>query len=202
MWYGIVRLAVIFVPIFVLRKIYIKKKDQISKLFVSVSFILAILLSLLLSCAPFEDLFITFSSPEAAYHYSREGSIDAVVEGEESTMMLDFRGSETKIAIFPKSKTGWKLGSALTDINSRSIRSDYFIVLYSYNRTDDYYVLVSESPMDNIYDITDNKGTQFEKHIEEFDQTDIKDTTYYSYIKDYDDDYGLIINGEKINFDD
>jgi hypothetical protein len=63
---------------------------------------------------PFENLFITFSSPESAFKYKINKDINAIIEGNDSTFIIYSNDGANSFEAFPKSKNGWKLGTAFS----------------------------------------------------------------------------------------
>lgn len=195
MWYVLIRIVITAAIIIPLWKVYKKRKKNISKPIFKVSLILLAVLFSIIWYGRFENLFITFSSPEKAYHYSNMGTIDAVIEGEESTMIICANNTEQRIALLPKTKAGWKIKSRLK-VKISIVRSNYNISICGYNNTD-YYVIVTEILEPEIVNITDNYGSVFTKHVEQIVSTGESYVTYFSYIEDP-NGYELIINGDII----
>lgn len=195
MWYALIRIVITAAILIPLWKIYKKRKKNISKPIYRVALILLAVLFSIIWYGRFENLFITFSSPEAAYHYSNLDTIDAVVEGEESTMIICANNTEQRIALLPKTKAGWKIKSRLK-VKISIVRSDYSISICSYDNTD-YYVIVTEILEPEIVNITDNYDSVFTKHVEQVASTGESYVTYFSYIEDP-NAYQLIINGNII----
>ena len=193
MWYALIRIVITAAIMLPLLLLYAKSKKKISKLIKAISIILLVVLFSFIWYGRFENLFITFSSPEAAYHYSNLGTIDVVIEGEESTMIICNYNSRYRLYMLPKTETGWKLSTRMR-VHLYSVKSDYDITIYRYGNTDNYYVWVTEFGGPEIVNITDNKGKEFQKYISHptpngFDPI----ASYYSYIEDI-IDYELIID--------
>jgi hypothetical protein len=92
---------------------------------------------------PFENVFVNFSSPQSAYKYELLGNIDAIIEGNESTMILYSNHDTYSTAILPKTQKGWKLGTSLT---CKVLDAKYYekclIHLYQFKDSNDYYVII------------------------------------------------------------
>ena len=71
------------------RKISVEKKQ----LLYIVSLVISLIISVVLFLFPFENLFITFESPETVYDYVYfgENHIDCVVEGKNVVLLLEKR---------------------------------------------------------------------------------------------------------------
>lgn len=60
---------------------------------------------------PFENAFITFKSPEAAYKYVNPGTseIELVLDGQHSSFVIGSKGDSDIVYIVPKASGGWKV---------------------------------------------------------------------------------------------
>lgn len=195
MWYALIRIvitAAILIPLWI---IYKKRKKNISKPIFKVSLIFLAVLFSIIWYGRFENLFITFSSPEKAFYYTNLETIDVVVEGEESTMIICANNTEQRVTLLPKTNEGWKIKSRFK-VKISIVRSDYSISIFSYDNTD-YYVIVTEIWEPEIVNITDNYGSVFIKHVDQIASTGKSYVTYFSYIEDP-NGYELIINGDII----
>lgn len=190
-------MIVVIVCFFIMRKhMRIHKFSRYLIVFI----ITGILLSLS-ALVPFENAFVTFSSPESAYRYIYMDKAKLVVEGEESALVIGKEKDTLIYSIIPESNTGWKLGIGL-DINtstsiSNSSSNIVSIWVDQYKDTEDYYITVFDSDGAAL-DITDNRNSKF-YHL---DKSSVRDDetfyTYYAYVHDLDDKYSLIVNGEVI----
>ena len=194
MWYALIRIVITAAILIPLWRIYKKRKKNISKPIFRVSLILLAVLFSIIWYGRFENLFITFSSPEKAFYYTNLETIDVVVEGEESTMIICANNTEQRVTLLPKTNEGWKIKSRFK-VKISIVVSDYSISIFSYDNTD-YYVIVTEFMEPEIINITDNYGSVFTKHVEQV-STGKSYVTYFSYIEDP-HAYELIINGDRI----
>lgn len=144
---------------------------------------------------PFEDTFLSFSSPIAAYSYCNTGSVMIVVDGQQSSMVVSIEGNNsTSNRIFPKTGNEWKLGSLLAQgrVYNKSL-GKYCLSVYQYRETKDYYVLV-EDYTGTATEVSDSENSVFQS----FPITYADYCYSYTCIQDFDENYMLTINGEKI----
>lgn len=163
-----------------------------------VALVAAIILTTISALLPIENAFITFSSPESAYHYRNSGDVKLVVDGEKTDLVVGTKGDEDIYAIVPKSNNGWKLGTGLdTKRMIQTISDGVIIYVYQYKNTDDYYITVFDANGGST-DITDNRDSEF-KYLETYNSA-LNETfyTYYAYIGGFDNQYALTVNGTSI----
>lgn len=166
-----------------------------------ISLFLSLVIIVLSLFIPFENAFVSFSSPQEAFNHWQNGEIKAVLDGENSTMIIaeDYDNSN-QIAIMPKAanKTKWKIGTAYNIKNIAKLRNDNVIFyIYSYKKTNDYYIIISIIDK-NVNTISDNCGSDF--ILVDKNQTLYYYYNYVAYIKNYNDDYMIFINNEEIKF--
>ena len=143
--YGIIRMlisvgAVIAVGI-LLRKSRIKNKRRAY----IISFCLAMVLWVGLEFVPFENLFVTFDSPEASYKYQYMSKLKdpIIISGDHSDMLIQRSGSESNFSLIPKTEKGWKLGRPLEmKWTVYTYDNGVTVDLFRYRDTDDYYVII------------------------------------------------------------
>lgn len=163
-------------------------------------FIAATAIVMLAAALPPENLFLRFPTPEAAFsYYSFSGTVEQVIEGEESCMVVAAKSpSETQITWFPRDSKGYKLPYGIlvqtAERNSGSWGS------YSIQRvtgTGDYYFEGQFFSSGETVTISDSCGSEFS--IDTFYAS--KDITVFSvkaFITDYSGNYTLHLNGEEI----
>ncbi len=159
--------------------------------------IIAFILLSLSALVPFENAFVTFSSPESAYRYIYMDKAKLVVEGEESALVIGKEKDAYNYSIIPTSNTGWKLGLGL-DIKtsiSNSSSNEVAIWVTQYKDSEEYYITVFDRN-GAACDITDNRNSKF-YHL---DKSSVRDDEtfyiYYVYVHNLDDEYALIVNGK------
>ncbi|MBQ9859461.1 MAG: hypothetical protein IJO76_02135 [Clostridia bacterium] len=153
-----------------------------------------IVLSLALSFLPFENSFVTFSSPEAAYkYYYPTASPYQIIKGNESDLVLgDGRDGTTTILIVPKNEDGWKVGIG-SEINTvyNGIAGTLPVQIHRYKDSNDYYITVFGEHGKEL-SISDNRGSTFASDLQ-------LRNVYRAHIADMNRQYELTVNGEKID---
>ena len=183
--------------------IIIKKcRTNLKNKLYSIFSILSILFIIILNFLPFENLFVTFDSAEEAYNYIDFGSsnVELVVEGDESGLVIDRSNKSDIYLIIPKNNDGWKIGiGSDTKRISRIINDGIVVYVYQYKNTNDYYVTVlNTNNVDSIvYDSCNSNFYCLEKTNESMET---KIVTYYAHITDFDSQYWIDVDGERIVF--
>lgn len=172
-------------------KNYSKKTGNI------ISFIISCIISSVLALVPFENCFVTFSSPEAAFKYETIGDMGACINGEKSSMILYTHHEAMAVSILPKNKSGWKLGTYFT---YRKVLDKFIgtlvVSIFNFDNSKDYYVMVYDtSESKNILCVSDNKSSSFE-HYSRYGIA-----SYVAYVKKYDNNYSLKVGDNVINIE-
>ena len=201
--YNLVRMIIGGI-IFACSMIAVKKSKAVNKRVLRLVFaILSVVLTGLLGFFPFENLFVTFDSPKAAYNYYytfEKSNIDLIVEGDTCDFVLGGKnGTVTQTAlIIPKTTDGWKVG--IVNYTKRIARKDYdknILRVFQHKNTNDYFVIIFNVNGEKLT-ITDEYNTQFfplEKIIDSDGQTFV---TYYGHITDFNSQYSVTVDGKKI----
>lgn len=180
--------------VFVILMILTKKLKQSKRNAISIG--ISIMLYFALLFLPFENLFVTFDSPEKAYDYYNFGESNVVilVEGENCDLIVDDDEGTLRSSIIPKNNGGWKIGIGL---NSRKVVKKFydgiFIEVVQYRNTGDYFISIENGEK---LDISDNYNSNF--YFLDY-RNDILDENpyriYYAHITDFDSEYRVTING-------
>ena len=149
---------------------------------------------------PFENLFITFESPQKVYDYYRFGGsrIELVVEGKDCDFVVDRNKDAYTYLIIPKTADGWKNG-----IGSNTKRIEYTIsngvtvAVYQYRDTDDYFLTVLDTNGGETV-ISDDYGTEFFSLETRNDLLRKTFVTYYAHIPEFYPQYTISINGNNV----
>ena len=162
--YGIIRLIigiVFFVfSIIVIKKYIVAHKRILYFVFTSI----AIALITVLAIIPFENLFITFSSPKLSYEYYTSGksNIELVVEGTDCDFVVDCKNDAYTYLIIPKNSYGWKIG---TGVNTKrifqKISNGITVYIYQYKNTNDYFITIFDTAGGEL-EILDSYNTEFD----------------------------------------
>lgn len=188
--YNLVRWAIIL--LLVGFSIWLKRKwFSNKKLFYPVCIIVAIICLVQLNM-PFENYLYSFPSIEKVFKYY-ESSKDVIVLGtcigEESGMLIYKDGDTYAKYIAPKTDDGWKIGNRNTySIECEKNIDKYRTVVYKVSNSEDRYVRITASFVDDSAEITDRNGKRFEsvKHGSH--------VSYYFYTNE-DFDYTVVIDG-------
>lgn len=200
--FGLIRLVlcgIVFVIIFLLLRKRIepaKVKKAVAILFIGIFF----LGSTLLAFVPFENLFVTFDTPEAAYDYFTPGKSGEafLIEGKESTFVLKSKNGTNSSLIVPKTENGWKvpIGTYSKSVFNQPFK-DFTVTVSQYKDTSDYYIKVVDVNS-FVQTLTDSDGTVFIKKQPSVSTFNFS-SVYYAYISDFDaTTYTLIVNGEAV----
>lgn len=152
----------------------------------------------LLYLIPFENAFITFSTPEKAFHYTNSWDIDTIVSGTETSFVIASKNNVNTYKIVPKTQKGWKISSALaTKDMFQYFYNGISIHIYRYKNSSDYYIALFDTDGGQI-NITDNRGSNFISVIQN-QSADIEPVYhYYACINNMDSEYVITLNGEDI----
>ena len=149
---------------------------------------------------PFENLFITFDSPKAAYEYfnSGESNIALIVEGEDCDFVIDRENDNDTYLIIPKTSDGWKIGiGSKTRRIAQKLSGGIIVYVYQYKNTNDYFLKIFDTNGGEST-ITDEYNTEFFSLERYDDSLDKKFVTYYAHITEFNTQYSVIVNGNKI----
>ncbi len=149
---------------------------------------------------PFENLFITFSSPEKVFNYcyTKKTKAKLVVEGKDSDLVIGEDDDAHIYLIVPKVANGWKIGMwTNTKLISYEMYNSISVDVYQYKNTNDYFVSILD--MNGGYSqITDSFQSEFSALEQPMDVLEKTYVTYYTNIQDFTDEYWINVNGEKI----
>lgn len=163
-----------------------------------VAIVLMFLCLVFLFC-PWEDVFITFDSPESAFKYSDYGDIVYMFSGENSEFILSEK-SGYSVSIVPKTENGWKMAKRAKVISNKSYKTN-LILIYFCKQTDDYYIMISSlsTKPESVYDNCNSDFCYFTRTGSALGRNYY---TYYAFanIKNYDEQYTLNIGDGVIKF--
>ena len=143
--YSLIRYA-IGLAFFGLSLFIIKKcKITLKKAHLIVLAIVSLSVVVLLAFIPFENHFITFESPKAAYDYYNFVNADVALlaEGENCDfIVVRKRESCYLYSIVPKTADGWKIGigSDIKKVFNAYNDDGILITVYQYKNTSDFFV--------------------------------------------------------------
>ena len=198
--YNIIRLIIgcIFL---VCSIIAIKNFKSIRKYILYIVFTgLSVLLIVVLTFLPFENLFITFDSPKATYEYFNLGksNIELIVEGEDCDFIVDRKNDSDTYLIIPKTADGWKIGvGSNTKRILQKLSNGIVLYVYQYKDTSDYFITILDTNggESTISDEYNSKFFSLERYNDSLGK---KFVTYYTHITNLNPQYSVIVNDNKI----
>ena len=199
--YNLVRL-IIGCIIFACSMIAVKKSKAVNKRALRLVFaILSVVLTGLLGFFPFENLFVTSDSPKAAYNYYytfEKSNIDLIVEGDTCDFVVERKNATEKHLIVPKTADGWKVGLS-TDIKRIVYKSseEFLAFVYQYKNANEYFVVILDKDGGKST-ISDEYNTQFLSFEVSNDSIGYTPVTYYGHITDFNSQYSVTVDGQKI----
>ena len=179
----------------------IKKSKVICKhilyvVFTSLSMILVVVLAFL----PFENLFVTFDSPKAAYEYFNLGksNIELIVEGDDCDFIIDRKNDFDTYLIIPKTTDGWKIGiGSNTKRIVQKLSNGIVLYIYQYKNTSDYFITILDTNGGKST-VSDEYNTKFYSLERNNDSLGKVFVTYYAHITNFNQQYSVIVNDTKI----
>lgn len=179
----------------------IKKSKVICKhilyvIFTSLSMILVVVLAFL----PFENLFVTFDSPKAAYEYFNLGksNIELIVEGDDCDFIIDRKNDFDTYLIIPKTTDGWKIGiGSNTKRIVQKLSNGIVLYIYQYKNTSDYFITILDTNGGKST-VSDEYNTKFYSLERNNDSLGKVFVTYYAHITNFNSQYSVIVNDTKI----
>lgn len=160
------------------------------------------IISFILACIPFENLFINFSSPEDVFKYTKHGEIDKIIYGENSCMIIYNNDNSQQTLFVRKDGDGYKIVTYMQYSKEYLVSKNYnnstYICsthIYTLNQTGDTYSVGHLYNNTNDVKLSDNFDT-------EYYLTHINGNVYYfyGYLKDYNENYSLYINSTEAVF--
>lgn len=198
--YSIIRLIIGFIflvcSITGIKKSKANRKHILYVVFTSLSVLLIVMLAFL----PFENLFVTFDSPKAAYEYCNFGktNIELIVDGDDCDFIIDRKDDSDTYLIVPKTADGWKIGiGSNTKRIVQKLSNGIVLYVYQYKNTNEYFITILDTNGGELT-IFDEYNTEFlplEKNNDTLGKTFF---TYYAHITDFNQQYSVIVNDNKI----
>lgn len=181
----------------VIKKSKVIRKGILYAVFACISVVVAAVSAFL----PFENLFVTFNSPKAAYEYYNVGksNIELVVEGNNCDFVVDCKNDSDTYLIIPKTADGWKVGiGADTKRIVQKLSDGITVYVYQYKNTNDYFITVldTDGGESKVSDDYNTKFYSLEKSNDSLEKTFV---TYYAHISNFNPQYSVTVNGNKIS---
>lgn len=201
MYYSLIRI-VAYVFILILLLITLKKINCIAKKFVlSISLILYFVFCLVTYIIPVENLLITFKSPEDVFNYTNKGTINDIIYGKDSCIIIYSENNDSySFDVIPKHSNGYKIPYLWTEkLIAAKMEGSTSFYLYVVSNTNDYYVLGNCITKEDDLKISDNIDSQISLiNIYENNPVDAKNYLIYTYLRGPLKEYYLTIEEEKI----
>jgi len=163
------------------------------KLVKIISGIIAVILLIVAMIVPFENLVVSFSSPEEALNYTNpKAKVLFSVDGEDTTFVVG-KISEGKYTdlIVPKKNDRWKVGMSLyVQRNHYVAVGGFSATVKGYKGSTDKYISISV--YEKIESLSDNRNSEFMSP-----DSNLGMYHFNAFVKDFDDDYRLYINGQE-----
>ncbi|MBE6728395.1 MAG: hypothetical protein E7562_07095 [Ruminococcaceae bacterium] len=198
--YNIIRLIIscIFLvcSIIAIKNSKVIRKHILYIVFTSLSGILFVVLAFL----PFENLFVTFDSPKAAYEYFNLGksNIELIVEGNDSDLIINRKNGSDTYLIIPKTADGWKIGiGSNTKRVVQKVSNGIVLYVYQYKDTSDYFITILDTNGGEST-VSDEYNTKFFSLERYNDSLEKNFVTYYAHITNLNPQYSVIVNDNKI----
>lgn len=195
--FSIIR-VIFFIIIFLIGLFILKKSSFIHKKKFRVALIaIFVILTTILSLFPIENVFVTFSTPEAAFEYFHSCPAIFTVNGEKTDLVIGEKDSAYVYRIIPKSNKGWKIGNSFdTKMKFQKIVGEVAIDGYQYRNSEELYIEISHR-YGKALEIRDSKQSELLYLIDK-DGKSMSKYIYYAYIGEVDENYYICIGDEKI----
>lgn len=193
--YGLIRFIIaaliLFAAVIIIKKLKPKKDRELT----ACAVIFSILVATVTSFFPFENAFITFSSPESAYRYTEITKSDMIIEGKTTDLVVGSRNNAERLTILQKTEAGWKLGrKSRIKMVSNNTNNGISVTIYRYKTSDDFFVMIfgeNGKPL-QVNDTLDSEIFSITRASSVFDDGL---TTYYLTVHKPDLKYRITVNG-------
>jgi len=197
--FGIIRIL-ISGAVFAALVLAIKSQEKMRRhSLYAIALIIAVALNIGFAFFPFENLFITFDSPEKAYEYYNGKSEETfVVEGTVCDFVVAQKGESSSYLMIPKTENGWKigLGSEMKRV-AQNISGDTTLYVYRYKQTNEYFITVHNA-YGKAMKITDCYNSVFYALSNDQGESDKPTWSYYAYVPGYNAAYYALVDGNTI----
>lgn len=187
------------ISIRVIKKSEVIRKRILYVVFTSISVVLIAVLAFL----PFENLVVNFSSPKAAYEYYNFGksNIELIVEGNDCDFVISRKNGSDTYLIIPKTADGWKIGiGSSTKRIVQKLSDEVSVHVYQYKNTSDYFITILDTSGGEAI-VSDDYNTKFYALERDNNSLGKSFVTYYAHIPNFNSQYSIIVNGNKIGID-
>lgn len=159
--YALIRLALVVIASILLVTKLKKSKFKSKKRATIIGLCSTLILWSTLEFIPFENLFVTFDSPEASYRYMYFSASNdpLIVSGDSCDLLIDCdnRRAAFNNVLIPKTENGWKISRVgIPKCNVYRYDNGVTLNLYRYKNTDDYFLTITRSDGTEIELSADN----------------------------------------------
>jgi hypothetical protein len=198
MWYTFIRIIFWVIIIIISLSLIKKLRFHRKRIYITLIIIIA-LLSSISYLLPFENLFITFHTPQELFKFVYYGKIMDIIEGNDSCLIVYITNQNTySTTIILKVRGGYKIGSSLfkKKLTAKHFMLNYFSI-YNYTQSTDNYVIGAGIVEDNNFVVSDSNDSVIKYFINDVGTIN-KTVFWYGYIGEMKDNYAISINGNKI----
>jgi hypothetical protein len=190
--YNLIRIIIVILTTIIFYIGFVRR----GKLRLRTVLICSLIAYLLIGFIPFENLLgFRFTTPAEAFLYKNTGEICEVIEGAESAVIVTYKKGVV-YTLIPKDKNGWLLDYTTPQEVQHQSTAGYSLTTFRSRNNNECIIIVTSSSRNDII-ITDNRGTEFKKFV--IPPNDL--VKYFGIIKAPDQNYEIIINGEKVTVD-
>lgn len=159
-------------------------------------------LTFVLYFLPIENQFLKFNSSEAAYQYNSFGTIIEINEYDTCAMVISTTGEENiTITIIPNKNGKWRLATPYNQKTDIASAGYYVLERHYIPDSDDCIVIAAHGTAGNYLDSPTNVADSFGTKFNAVAYNDVP-AFFYGYVvaSDSNEEYSIMINGEKFSF--
>ena len=164
--------------------------------------IVGIVLWFVLGFIPVENVVGPIKSIEAVYKYRNpKAEIRLIIEGEESAYVSGIEDGAEMIMVVPKAYGGWYIGTGAENKTIASgFSNDIYYTVRQYKDTKDFYINVYHLNGEKL-EIQDAYNSEYVL-LEKDEEYKYDSPEYYACVPQYDENYWIDVNGERIELRD
>jgi hypothetical protein len=168
--YDLYRLLVLLLGCTIIVSLFTKLSLSSDKPFsrrkLSATLVSVVLITGMLVYLPFENIFLSFDSPEKVFAYVRTGVVQELLFGRDSCLVVyeDSSGNNASL-IIPKTGSGFSIPNPFTTKNvSASLQGSHVWRVLQTRNTQDYYVVGLTYPAESMVQVI--RGNSLQSHLE------------------------------------
>lgn len=195
MMYGLIRFFVAGIVFVICVVLIMRAKAAQRKRKYAFAIGACLILWVILGLIPFENTFLTFSTPEDAYRYVYAGDPVLIVSGTNTDLVIAKESSSVhNIEIIPKMDDGWKIGLGINMKIVYYFSDGLSITIYQHKKSKDCYIEVA-TKNDGLIELRDSQNSQFFNLDVPEDEIYGFPTSFFAFIKEPGSDYCVYLNG-------